>query len=129
MTPEYKAKLEEVIKVFSGSMAGKGLKGISDWHYAKDMLLDLAQSVLSGDFIKKHYDEFLRYYYNAPCSGCKEGHSSFWKTVTESDEWKAWVATNPKYDISECEELGIIGKQHFKDFIEFVKQAPITERV
>jgi len=72
------------------------------------------------EFIEKHYDEFLGYYYNSSCSGCKDGHASFWKTITESDEWKKWKASNPMYDFAECEELGLMGDKHFKAFITFI---------
>jgi DNA-directed RNA polymerase subunit M/transcription elongation factor TFIIS len=73
------------------------------------------------ELIKKNYDDFLNYYYNSPCSGCPEGHSSFWKTVIESPQWKAWVASRPNYDIPECEALGIISKEHFQDFLRFAR--------
>ena len=75
---------------------------------------------MSIECIKKHYDEFLGYYYNSSCSGCKDGHASFWKTITESDEWKKWKASNPMYDFAECEELGLMGDKHFKAFITFI---------
>ena len=80
------------------------------------------EEALSKDFIEKHYDEFLGYYYNSPCSGCKGGHSSFWKTIIESPEWEEWEASRPPYDFSECEELGIMGKKHFNDFIKFIRK-------
>ncbi len=75
---------------------------------------------MTKDEIVKHFDEFLGYYYNSPCGGCPEGHASFWKTVIESPQWKAWVESRPSYDISECEALGIMGKEHFQDFMKFV---------
>ena len=72
-------------------------------------------------------DDCLRAYYCQPCSGCKDGHSSFWKTVIESPPWKAWrkYAWERKvlYDFPEVEEGGIISERHFKDFIKFtIKQ-------
>ena len=76
---------------------------------------------LTDEQIKKYYDQFLSYYYNAPCSGCPEGHSSFWRTICKSPEWKAWKATHPHYDFPECEELGIMSATHWIDFIAFVK--------
>jgi hypothetical protein len=81
---------------------------------------------VTKDFIQEHYDEFLGYYYNSPCSGCKGGHSSFWKTIVESEEWKLWKATNPMYDFAECEELGIMGKEHFKAFIDFIRTGKLS---
>jgi len=79
---------------------------VADW---TDKLLSLFEPMGSEDF--------LRHYYNAPCPGCPDGHPSFWKTVVESPEWKAWVASRPSYDIAECEEVGIISKKHFEDFL------------
>ena len=72
--------------------------------------------------IKENYDEFLRYYYNAPCSGCPEGHASFHKTIIESPEWKAWSKV-AHYDIAECECLGICSEVHWRDFVKFITQA------
>lgn len=81
---------------------------------------------VTKDFIQEHYDEFLGYYYNLPCDGCKDGHPSFWKTIVESDEWKAWEASRPSYDFAECEELGIMGKEHFKAFIDFIRTGKLS---
>ena len=69
--------------------------------------------------IKKHFDEFLSFYYNAPCSGCPKGHSSFWRAVIESPEWKAWKKVG-HYDFAECEALGICSSSHWKDFVKFI---------
>ncbi len=69
--------------------------------------------------IEKNFDEFLRYYYKAPCSGCGK-HNSMWATIIESPQWKEWVQVG-QYDFSECEELGVLGEKHFQDFIEFCK--------
>ena len=57
--------------------------------------------------IKDNYDDFLSYYYNSPCSGCKEGHASMWKTIVESPQWKEWQKVG-QYDFAECNESGII---------------------
>src|SRR3990167_3537915 len=65
------------------------------------------------------YDKFLRKYYNDQCEGCPEGHASFWKTIIESPEWKEWIKI-AEYDIPECEELGIISKEHWEDFLKFI---------
>lgn len=75
--------------------------------------------------IKGNYDDFVKNYYNAPCKGCPEGHASFWKTVIESDEWKLWQkeqSKNPTRDMPECEELGIISADHWKEFVQFIKK-------
>lgn len=75
--------------------------------------------------LNSSWDDFLKAYYWQPCIGCKEGHPSFWKTIIESPEWKKWrkYAWEDKmlYDFSEVEELGIISKKHWQDFIKFVK--------
>lgn len=60
--------------------------------------------------------------YLAPCSGCKDGHPSFWKTVVESPQWKAWATHAEKemlYDIPEVVQCGIISPRHFQDFLYF----------
>lgn len=83
---------------------------------------------MNEKLIKDNYDDFLRYYYNCPCRGCPEGHPSFWKTIIESEEWKKWKEYNFKtsshgnYDFSEDEELGILGKEHWKEFCKFINQ-------
>lgn len=69
-------------------------------------------------------DSCLGAYYWQPCTGCKDGHPSFWKTVIESPQWKKWQEEqmkNPTYDISEVEECGIISPKHFQDFLKFIK--------
>lgn len=76
---------------------------------------------LTSEQIKKHYDQFLGHYYNSPCSGCPEGHASFWKTIIESPEWKAWEKVG-HYDFPECECLGIMSKGHWEDFVKFIKK-------
>jgi hypothetical protein len=32
----------------------------------------------------------------AECAGCPEGHPTFWKTVVESTQWKAWEEEQEK---------------------------------
>ncbi|MEK6819013.1 MAG: hypothetical protein AABY10_03710 [Nanoarchaeota archaeon] len=80
------------------------------------------------EFIDKNWDEFLGAYYNQECKGCPEGHSSFWKTLIESDEWKKWKEfnNNTNWDFSENEELGILSAKHFKSFLNFVKYEQST---
>ena len=67
----------------------------------------------------------------SPCSGCEEGHPSFWKTVIESPQWKQWQREQHRrldegkikdgvYDMSEVEECGWISQKHFQDFINFI---------
>ena len=68
-------------------------------------------------------DQCLYYWYNPPCSGCKEGHPSFWKTVTESPQWKLWQKEqmkNPSRDMAEVEGLGCISPEHFQEFLKFI---------
>jgi hypothetical protein len=71
---------------------------------------------------KVSYSEHTCYW--SSCIGCPKGHSSFHKTIIESPQWKKWrkYAWEDKmlYDFPECEELGIIGEEHFQDFIKFV---------
>lgn len=55
----------------------------------------------------------------SPCDGCAEGHPSFWKTVTESDEWAAWERSNPPFDVDESRECGWLSASHFAAFLEF----------
>ena len=75
-----------------------------------------------AEFINAHFDDFLHYYYKIPCPGCGH-HNSFWATIIESEEWKAWKKfnNNQNWDWAECEELGIMSEGHFKAFIDFIK--------
>lgn len=72
--------------------------------------------------------------YLSPCAGCRDGHPSFWKTIIESKYWKLWEKENSRrlkklcnggkekcYDVDECRELGAFGKEHFEEFIKFIK--------
>lgn len=80
--------------------------------------------------MKKHKacfcDNCLKEYYWQPCKGCKDGHPSFWKTIIESPQWKAWrkYAWEDRmlYDFGEVEELGIISTGHFQAFMKFTKK-------
>jgi len=81
--------------------------------------------------------------YWKPCIGCSDGHSSFWKTVIESPQWKEWekeishrvsehIKNNSEiyegcWDIDECQECGWISQGHFQDFIKFVKRQTAKE--
>jgi len=74
-------------------------------------------------------------HYWKSCPGCKDGHSSFWKTITESPEWSAWYDEQRRrftkladgkevdevYDIDESMECGWIGKEHWASFVKFIK--------
>lgn len=91
--------------------------------------------------IKNHWDEFLGAYYHQECSGCSEGHSSFWRTVITSPQWQTWQQEQNKrmktgrivngkfnksiYDMPEVEELGIISQKHFQEFLKFIYQNKI----
>lgn len=80
---------------------------------------------------KRPYEEHSCYW--SPCAGCRDGHSSFWRTVTVSPQWEAWVAENSKrfnhadgptddcYDVDESTELGYISSAHFQSFLAFCK--------
>lgn len=89
--------------------------------YGHTKLLSLIGKIPLKDIIKKAMDEFLSFYYNTPCSGCPEGHASFWKTIIESPQWEAWKKVG-HYDFAECEELGVCSKKHFRDFLKFIKE-------
>ena len=68
----------------------------------------------------------------------KEHNDSFHQTVIRSPEWQAWkdevrkrlgkhVENNSKifigvWDTSESEECDLISKEHFADFIKFIKK-------
>ena len=72
-----------------------------------------------------HCDSCLMSWYWQPCSGCKDGHSSFWKIVIESPQWKEWQKEqrkNPTRDMPEVEELGNISPGHFQEFLKFGKK-------
>lgn len=70
--------------------------------------------------IDENWDEFLAAYYLQECPGCKDGHSSFWRTIIMSEEWKDWQKVG-QYDFSECNDLGIMSKKHWEDFVKFIK--------
>ena len=72
-----------------------------------------------------NYEKCVGHYYWHPCEGCKEGHSSFWKTIVESDEWKEWSKI-AQYDIPECEECGMMSSAHWKDFVKFISKRTAT---
>ena len=57
-----------------------------------------------------------------PCSGCKDGHPSFWKTVVESKEWQDWekVANKKGFDCDESRECGWFSPQHFRAFLDSI---------
>lgn len=85
---------------------------------------------------KQQMEEEEQKRYWSPCEGCKDGHSSFWKTVTKSPQWKLWQKEQsrrvhllcldklPKdvriYDMPECEETGWISQGHFQEFVKFI---------
>lgn len=69
-------------------------------------------------------DEALTKWYahqkNVPCPGCKDGHDTFWKTVIESPQWRAWEGHTRNFDTTECAACGHISKKHFEEFLGFV---------
>ena len=62
---------------------------------------------------------------------CHDGyHPSFWKTIVESPQWKAWerevgrrlsknVVDQPVFDVDECREVGWFSSEHFAAFLDF----------
>jgi hypothetical protein len=94
---------------------------------------------LLKEFISKSIDQALEVQadqlekerYWVACAGCPEGHSSFWKTVVESEYWKQWTEyanKNQLYDVDECRECGWIGKSHFDAFIDYITKRRIILR-
>ena len=71
-------------------------------------------------------DECLKAWYHSDCKGCEGGHNSFWQTVIESKEWKAWRKHQDKigweWDFTENEGLGLISPDHWKAFVSFLKK-------
>jgi len=73
------------------------------------------------------------------CTGCPDGHSSFWRTIATSPEWQAWYKEQQKrfhklsegknvkeiYDINESQECGWLGKEHWASFVKFIKSGKI----
>ena len=75
------------------------------------------------------------------CGGCAEPHPSFWKTITESDEFKDWYKEQMKrireckcfenngkicdcviFDIDESMECNAFSSNHWKAFVGFLKK-------
>lgn len=77
--------------------------------------------------------------YWSPCADCKEGYSSFHKTIIESPEWDMWCKEQDKrmregkivkgkfnkdiFNVCECEECGQISPDHWRAFIGFIRPA------
>ena len=68
---------------------------------------------------------------------CSDGsHNSFWKTVVISPEWQAWEKESSRrmhqepigkcFDVDECREVGWMSVEHFKEFIAFTNQEPLS---
>lgn len=104
----------------------------------KEECKDEKNKLLKKDLIENSWDDFLQAYYHQPCVGCEGGHNSFWKTVIESERWKLWQEEQRQrmargkivdgkfseecFDMSECEELGIISPHHLQEFLRFMRQ-------
>ena len=71
--------------------------------------------------------------YEHACGGCKDPHASFWKTVTESEEWEAWYkynhGENLKFDVDECQTCGWISPEHWKAFISFITTQTMADMI
>ena len=63
--------------------------------------------------------------YWSSCSGCKDGHPSWWMSLSRTPEWEAWAeyntGKNMRYDIPEVEECGWMSVSHAKDWLKFVR--------
>lgn len=66
---------------------------------------------------------------NVPCSGCKNGHDTFWKSVIESPQWVEWARTTRDFDTAECEGCGHISGRHFQAFLEFCSSSLVSNLV
>jgi hypothetical protein len=71
---------------------------------------------------KTPYSEHSCYW--SPCSGCPDGHASFWKTIVESNEWREWekIAYKKGFDSDESRECGLFSPRHFQAFIKFLRK-------
>lgn len=73
---------------------------------------------------------------------CSDGqHSSFWKTVVTSPQWRDWENEVARrsiehsknndevytgcWDVDECRECGWISQEHFQDFMKFTLTATV----
>lgn len=84
---------------------------------------------------KKHGWDESHYEYN---SG-SESYNSFWKTIVESPEWRAWEKEVSRrlhtdtptdvYDVDECRECGWFSPSHFKAFLNFIQDEGKTLKV
>ena len=79
-----------------------------------------------------------------PCSGCKDGHPGFWKTVVTSPQWVAWekevhqrfhkgVESGAErivgaWDVDESRECNVISPEHFQDFVKWLIQSRPKEK-
>jgi len=97
---------------------------------------------IKGKHLPCFCDNCYKAFYWQPCVGCKDGHPSFWKTVTESPQWMKWHKEQIRrcgigkivkgrfnqqvYDMPEVEELGTISPGHFQEFLKFI--TPLTKK-
>lgn len=77
--------------------------------------------------------------YTIPCSDAE--HNTFWKSVVESPQWKAWEKESKRrfaatkyedgkpvepyelfFDVDECREVGWISDEHIAEFFKFIAQ-------
>lgn len=77
-------------------------------------------------YCKKTFDELVKQEMWEPsCSGCGK-HESIWKTLVKSCEWKAWYkfqqGEDQQYDTDEAQEIGAMSKNHWNDFVKFIKR-------
>jgi len=89
----------------------------------EDIKSSLGIEYNESDDDKSGWDEE---HYEYHCSGCKEPHPSYWKTVIESPQWKEWDsgAGHPGhkagFDVDECRECNWISQRHFQEFLKWV---------
>ena len=89
--------------------------------------LDKLDSILKETEEKVEKDRWC-----SDCAGCPEGHSSFWKTIVESEEWQKWEKEQNRlfssremekcFDYDESRETGWLGKEHWRSFVEFIRK-------
>lgn len=55
---------------------------------------------------------------------CGGGHQTIAGALLKSPEWKAWymyASKNHLFDVDETQELDMMGDEHFKAFVKFIK--------
>lgn len=114
-----KGRLEEIKERWLTPIPEMDLEKDMNW-----LITQLEQARKDANEARQERDEALEQWHahqkNVPCGGCKGGHDTFWKTVIESPQWKAWEKV-AEWDTAECAACGHISAAHFQAFLEFAK--------